>query len=159
MKLTADILPISVNGRLADYLTGHREFILSEWFERVRRDTEIPTDTLSVAAIKNHLPHLFNDMIETFRRYGSYAVAKQTVTDAGAHASIRRRQGFLIREVLRELMHLRSGLVYHLCRFEESNPDIGSAARFFTATTVHRILDEMGMDATEQFQMEDGKTR
>jgi hypothetical protein len=41
--------------------------------------------------------------------------------------------------------------VYYLRVFEESHPDLGSAARLFVHATTHRFLDELGIDGTEQF--------
>ena len=156
---SSDIKVTSVNGRLADYLSTQKDNIMNDWLERVRHDPEISSETLSIAALKNHLPELFDDMIETFRSYGSEDVAEQAVKDAALHGITRWRQGFHLKEVLRELMHLRAGLIYHLCQFEEANEDFGVAARFFVLTTLHRFLDDLGMDACEQFLTEESQAR
>ena len=155
MNTSSDLLPTCVNARLADYFAAQKEVIIGEWLDRVRRDPEIPTETLSIAALKNHLPQLFDDLVDTFRRYGSEGVAEQAEADAGSHGTTRWRQGFQLKEVLRELMHLRTGLIYHLFQFESVNPDLGMAARFFALTTLHRFLDELAMDATGQYLIEE----
>ena len=159
MPSTPDPVVTSVNVRLADYFAAQKETIISEWLERVRHDPEIASESLSIAALKNHLPQLFDDLVETFRHYNSADVADQTIKDAASHGTTRWRQGFHLKEVLRELMHLRAGLIYHLCQFEEGNEDFGIAARFFVLTTLHRFLDDLGMGACEQFLVEEGRDR
>jgi hypothetical protein len=149
-ELEAD--PNSINGGLADYLGTQKEAILTEWRERVRADKKIlATRSLNTAAITNHLPEIFDDLVGTLRRYGSTTVAEQTTKNAEEHGSTRQRQGYELSEVLRELMHLRAILIYHLRHFEDLHPDFSMAARLFVATTLHRFLDEMAIDAAEEF--------
>ncbi len=144
--------PNSVNGGLADYLCAQKEAILTEWRERVRGDTSITvTRSLNTAALTNHLPEIFDDLTATLRSYGSETVADQTAKDAEEHGSTRQQQGYELPEVLRELMHLRAILIYHLRQFEDLHPDFGMAAWLFVSTTLHRFLDEMAIDATEEY--------
>lgn len=144
--------PDSVNGRFADYLFIQKQAIIMEWRQRVRDDTAITaTQSLNTTALTNHLPEIFDDLIATLRRYGSEAVAEQAVKDAEEHGAARRRQGYELPEMLRELKHLRAILIYHLRVFEDKNPDHGTAARLFISTTLHGFLDEMAIDATEEY--------
>lgn len=144
--------PDSVNGRLADYLATKKQAILTEWRERARGDKKImATSSLSVTALTNGLPKIFDDLVDTLRRYGSESVAGQAVRDAEEHGATRQQQGYELPEVLRELMHLRAILIYHLRAFEDLNPDDGMAARLFTSTTLHAFLDAMAIDATEEY--------
>lgn len=144
--------PDSVNGRLASYLVTKKEAILAEWLERVRADSSIiPADTLNTIALKNHLPEIFDDLIDTLRRYGNETVAEQAVKDAEQHGATRLRQGYQLPEMLRELKHLRAVLIYHARAFEDLNPDDGMAARIFISTTLHAFLDEMMIDATDEY--------
>lgn len=144
--------PDSVNGRLASYLVTKKEAILAEWLERVRADSSIiPADTLNTIALKNHLPEIFDDLIDTLRRYGSETVAEQAVRDAEEHGATRLRQGYELPELLRELKLLRSVFIFYLRTFEDINPDDGMAARLFISTTLHTFLDEMMIDATEEY--------
>ena len=124
---------------------------MNEWLERVRNDPAIPTGTLTTAALKDHLPQLFNDLTETLRRYGSEPVAEQSEKDAETHGAVRWQQGYDVAELLREIKHLRAILIYHLSVFEETNQEFGMGARLFVASTLHRFLDELGIDATTQF--------
>ncbi|MFZ4594864.1 MAG: RsbRD N-terminal domain-containing protein [Verrucomicrobiaceae bacterium] len=144
--------PESVNGGLADYLHARKEAVLAEWRERVRSDKAIVApQSLNATALTNRLPDIFDDLTASLRRYGSASVAEQTVKDAGDHGATRLNQGYELTEVLRELMHLRAILIYHLCQFEDLHPDHGLASRLFVSTTMHRFLDEMATDATDEY--------
>lgn len=152
MTIVPETDPNSINGGLADYLGTQKEAILTEWRKRVIDDKKIPaTRSLNTAAITNHLPEIFDDLAATLRRYGSEAVAEQTTKNAEEHGTTRQHQGYQLSEVLRELMHLRAVLIYHLRHFEDLHPDFGMASRLFVATTLHRFLDEMAIDATEEY--------
>jgi RsbT co-antagonist protein rsbRD N-terminal domain len=142
----------SVNARFASYLDAQKEIIIAEWLEKVRGDPAIvSTDALSTEALTNHLPQIFDDMTASLRRYGSQTVAERTVKDAEDHGATRMRQGYELPEMLRELKHLRTILIYHLRVFEDLNSDDGMVARLFISTTLHGFLDEMAIDASEEF--------
>ncbi len=144
--------PSSVNARFANHLASNKDAILDDWLKRVRADPEIATtETLNTIALKNHLPQIFDDLTETLRRYGSETVAEQAVRDAEEHGATRLRQGYELPELLRELKHLRSVFIFYLRTFEDINPDDGMAARLFISTTLHAFLDEMIIDATEEY--------
>ena len=53
--------------------------------------------------------------------------------------------------MLRELMHLRAILIYHMRNFEDLNPQCGMVSSLFISTTLHRFIDEMMMDATDEY--------
>ena len=146
--------PESVNGRLAKTLNSDRQDIIKEWLDRVRRDPSIPTESLTLEQVRDHLPQLFDDLTNTLRRYGSEAVAEQSEKDGEEHGAARWQQGFQLPEMLRELMHLRAILIHRLGLFESNNEDFGMVARLFVTTTLHGFLDRMGINATEQFLTE-----
>ena len=146
------VLADSVNVMLADYLGMQKTAIISEWLKRVRDDAAITlTETLTTRALTNHLPEIFEDLIDTLRRYGSEAVAEQSVKDAEEHGATRLQQGYELPEMLREILHFRAILIYHLRHFEDLNPEFGMASRLFISTALHRFLDEMMIDATEEY--------
>ena len=149
---TSEVPPANVNALLADYLGTQKEKIINEWLERVRGDAAIvATERLNTAALKNHLPEIFDDLTNTLRLYGSDAVAVQSVKDAEEHGATRMLQGYELPEMLRELLHLRVILIYHLRHFEDLNPEFGMASRLFISTTLHRFIDEMMIDAAEEY--------
>jgi hypothetical protein len=148
----AEASPTSVNGRLVYYLDAEKQTIMTDWMERVRCDSGIlMTETLNTVALKNRLPHIFDDLMDTLRLHDSLAVAEQTGKDAAQHGATRMRQGYEVAEMLREIKHLRALLIHHMRAFEDLNPEDGTVAGVLTSVTVHSFLDEMAISATEQY--------
>lgn len=143
--------PDSVNGLLAKSLNLQREEIIKEWLHRVGKDASIPTESLTLEQLRDHLPQLFDDLTNTLSRYGSEAVAEKSEKDGEEHGSARWQQGFQLPEMLREIMHLRAILIQRLGLFEAKNKDFGLASLLFVTTTLHGFLDRMGINATEQY--------
>jgi len=150
--------PDSVNGRLAKSLDSQRNDIINEWLDKVRKDPAIPTDSLTLAQVRDHIPQLIDDLTGTLDRYGSEVVADKAERDGEEHGAARWEQGFELPEMLRELMHLRSILINRLGIFESNNEDFGMVARLFVTTTLHQFLDRMGINATEQFMAQGAET-
>lgn len=142
-----------VNSRLADYLCAQRESIIGEWLGRVRGDPDIPTDSLSTPELKDHVPWIFDDLADTLRGYGT-ATSGQTDRDSAIHAGVRWRQGYRLSDVLRELKHLRTNLIYRLRAFEELNADFVGVARLFALEILHRFLDDVAISAADQYLRE-----
>lgn len=137
---------------LADYLVAQKGAIISEWLKCVRSDTTIiSTEILNTTALTDHMPQIFDDLTNTLRIYGSDAVAEQSVKDTEEHGFTRMCQGYELPEMLRELMHLRATLIYHLRNFEDLHSDLGPTSRLFISTTLHRFIDEMVIDGTEEY--------
>ena len=149
----------SVNGRLAEFLSSRKEEMIRAWIGRVNADPLIPSENLTASQLRNHLPRLLDDLAETLRRYRSPDVATRTEKDAEKHGRERWQQGYDLPQLLREIMHLRGVVIYHLRVFEEQYPEYGTAARLFTSSTVHQFLDQMGIEAAEQFLASDKKAR
>jgi hypothetical protein len=143
--------PDSVNGRLARSFDSQREDIINEWLDKVRKDPDIPTDSLTWEQVRDHIPQLIDDLTGTLDRYGSEVVADQAEKDGEEHGFARWEQGFELPEMLRELMHLRAILIHRLGLFESKNEDFGMVARLFVTTTLHRFIDHMAINATERF--------
>ncbi|CAN5840347.1 hypothetical protein BH11VER1_BH11VER1_37440 [soil metagenome] len=152
MTTQPETSPDSVNQRLADYLHENKEVIINEWLGRVHVDTKIAsTEILNTVALKNHIPRIFDDLTDTLRRYGSKSVADQAIDNAEDHGATRFRQGYELPEMLREIKHFRAVIIYHLQVFDDLNEADGLAARLFISTTVHGFIDELTIDATEEY--------
>ena len=149
----------SVNGRLADFFCGRKEEMIRAWIARLQRDRAIATESLNTNQLRDHLPRLFDDLADVLRRYSSEDVLERTERDAEKHGAERWQQGFSLPALLREIMHLRGIFIYHLRVFEETHPDFGTAARLFAHSTVHQFLDQMAIDATQQFLAADKQAR
>jgi hypothetical protein len=151
MSEPANAPPDPVNVRLAQYLCSRREAIILEWLDRVRADPKIPTDSMTTVQVKDHVPNLFDDLADTLRIYRSSGLENQAQKDCESHVGARWKEGYSLPELLREIKHLRTVLIYHLLAFEELNPDFGMVPRLFAIYTVHGFLDNMVIDATEEF--------
>ncbi|HSH37686.1 MAG TPA: RsbRD N-terminal domain-containing protein [Chthoniobacterales bacterium] len=149
----------SVNAQLAGFLSARKEEMIRAWARRVDADPAIRTERLTRSQLRNHLPQLFDDLAQTLRRYGSEDVAGRSERDAEKHGAERWQEGFSLAELLREVLHLRGVLIYHLKVFEESHADFGTAARLFAQTAVHQFLDELAIDAAEQFLASEKQAR
>ncbi len=141
----------SVNARLATHLSDQKEAILHEFLNRLRRSTEIETDALTVPELRNHAPKIVDDLVRELRQYKNKDAAQQTSKDAAIHGATRWRQGFDLHGLLRECSQFRAIFIYHLRIFEETNPDFGFTERYFADATMHRILDDVTIDAAQQF--------
>lgn len=159
MRRIPDADSESVNARLADFFCGRKEEMMKAWIAHLQRDPAIATENLNTPQLRDHLPRLFDDLADLLRRYGSEEVLERTERDAAKHGSERWQQGFSLPALLREIMHLRGVFIYHLRVFEEMHAGFGTAARLFAHSTVHRFLDHMAIDATQQFLAADKQAR
>jgi len=142
----------SVNTALADYLDSKKEAILADWRGLVLGDGAInAARSINTVALTNRLPFIFDDLNNTLRRYRANKFADESVHDAREHGASRWRQGYELSEVMRELKHFRSVLIYRLKQFEGAHPDHGMAELLFVATILHRFMDEMVIEVTEEF--------
>jgi hypothetical protein len=142
----------SVNAALADFLDSRKEAIMADWHGLVLGDSTInAARSINTVALTNRLPFIFDDLNDTLRRYRANKFADESVHDAREHGATRWRQGYELSEVMRELKHFRSVLIYQLKQFEAAHPDHGMAALLFVATILHRFIDEMVIEVTEEF--------
>jgi Arc/MetJ-type ribon-helix-helix transcriptional regulator len=138
--------------RFAAYLSKQKEAVLTAWLDRVRADPAIvATDVLNSVAIRNHLPEIFDDLVAALGSYGSDTQVVKATEDAEEHGAARMQQGYELSEMLREIKHLRAVLILHLRLFEEQHPDHRMALRLYISTTLHSFLDQLMIDATEEF--------
>lgn len=140
------------NTCLATYLDNAKESIITEWVGRVRADPAISaTDILNTTAVKNHLPEMFNDLTASLRNEDSGIPDNNSGKDAAEHGAARMMQGYELSEMLREIKHLRVILILHLRLFEEQYSDNSMPVRLHTSTSLHTFLDQLMIDATEEF--------
>ena len=145
--------PESINAQLAAYLTAQKDSILAEFQTRLRKADTIETDALTNSELRSHVPKILDDVTRELLHFGCEDAAKLTHHDALEHGAARWHQGFNLSELLRESGQLRTILIYYLCQFEEANPTYGFAARYFANSTLHRILDEVMIDAAQEFHL------
>ena len=141
----------SISGRLADYLEAHKDAMTNGWVERVRNDPGVPTGSMTKLEIIDHLPLIFDAITRALRQPRSYTAIEQLHQVTVRHAVVRWIERFNLQAVLREISLLRAEFIYHLRVFEEDHPDFGIVARLSASTTIHRILDDLLMDAIDTF--------
>ncbi|GAB2627883.1 RsbRD N-terminal domain-containing protein [Novilysobacter erysipheiresistens] len=137
--------------RLAEYLQSHKDQVIREWITSVRWDPSVPSEALTKPEITDHLPNIFDAIVQAIRDECSNANVDQVQHLAARHTIVRWVQNYDLKAVLRELSLLRAGLIHHLSAFEDHAPDFGNEARRFTSTIVHRVLDDIVMDATQTY--------
>ena len=143
--------PESASGCLAEYLQEHREAIISEWVAQVRKDSDVPTDSLTKPEIVDHVPQIFDATVQALRQQRSDAATEEVQRISTTHTIIRWAQDYDLQGMLREISLLRAELIRHLRAFEEEQRSLGSDAHLHTSTTIHIILDDIVLDATEAF--------
>jgi hypothetical protein len=137
-------------GELADYLSEHKASLMQEWLGRVRGDSIVLSDPLTQLELLDHVPNIFDALVGSLRtRCFEATVDIQEIT--ARHTVIRWVQHYDLRSVLREVSILRTVLVEHLMKFNETHRNLSSASNLLNATIVHCILDDIVMDATETF--------
>lgn len=149
--MTTPLHPESINARLAAYLEDQRPSIIRDCMQRAGHDESIPTEKLTSIELRAHLPRLFDDLTDALRQSGSSLVTRRTADDVAHHSAVRWSQGYGLAELLREIAHLRTAFTNRLLMFEELNPDFGMGARMFASATIHRFLDDLGIQASERF--------
>lgn len=143
--------PESASGRLADYLESHKDAITNDWVARVRKDALVPTDSMPNPQIIDHIPQIFGAITQALRQHRSDAAMERVHETAAQHTILRWQQHYRLQAVLREIVILRTELIYHVSLFEEQDPDFGPGTRLFASTTIHHILDEIVTDARDKF--------
>ncbi|MEO8672651.1 MAG: RsbRD N-terminal domain-containing protein [Tahibacter sp.] len=136
---------------LADFLQGRREALLNNWLAQASRDSDVPSESLTKLQLIDHVPKIFDAVIEAFRRQRSDATMEQVKDVTARHTIIRWAENYDLRAVLREVSLLRAEFVRHVLAFDEQPPDRGSEARLRNSMTLHRILDDIVMDAADTF--------
>jgi hypothetical protein len=142
--------PDGACGRLADYLQARRDSIVAAWLEQARADAAVLSDALTQPELVDHIPRIFDAMVQALRNRCNRTMDDvQEVT--ARHTVIRWVQHYDLRAVLREVSLLRTEFIRQMLAFDEQDAGLTSEARLSNATTVHRILDDIVMDATDTF--------
>ena len=156
----SEALPESISSCLANYLERHKELITTSWVERVRNSRAVPTASMTRPEIIDHIPHIFDAIIQALRQPLSDTAMEQIQKTSGEHVVVRWQKGYDLYAVLREIAALRTEFIYQLRLFEEAHPEFGMTERLFASTTIHRILDYIICDGTDKFlKLPQGKTK
>jgi signal transduction histidine kinase len=119
--------------RLAEHLRAHRPKITEAWIDAVRSDPEIASSQkLTRSELADHLPALFNDLIDYLQTSAPEVARQQVRREAQRHGNQRWRQAYRLVELLRELgtvrrLLLRHGLEVFFVRHPELSADSSEA--------------------------------
>ena len=139
------------SSELADYLQSQKEAFIASWVAQVRKDAGVPSDSLTKPEIVDHVPIIFDAIVDALRERGTEATVEQVQPFAARHTIIRWAQGYNLHAVVREVSLLRAEFIPHLRAFKDSRPSFGADAHLAASATVHRILDGIVLDATDTF--------
>ncbi|HEX5461676.1 MAG TPA: sensor histidine kinase [Steroidobacteraceae bacterium] len=113
---------------LAAHLRLKRKDLLAAWREAIRRDPQLTISSkLSRSALDDHIPKILDDFERRLRAehaLDALQVDLEQRNDAAEHGRHRWRQGYDIRETLREWGHLQSILQKELERYAADHPDL-----------------------------------
>ena len=137
-------------GLLADYLQTNKDLLMKEWLAQARGDSVVLSDALTQLELEDHVPKIFDAMIQALRNRCS-ATTSDVQEITARHTVIRWVQDYDLRAVLREVSLLRAGFIRQLLAFDEQMNGLSGHARLSNARTIHRILDDIVMDATDTF--------
>ena len=143
--------------QLVEHPQSHKETLIAEWVAQVRRDSAVPSKAMTNPEIVDHIPIVFDALIQAIKQYRGDTTIEQARQVAAQHTIIRWAENYDLPAVLREISLLRSAFIHYLSDFEDEHEPVDSKARLFTSTTIHIILDEIVLDATELFLKLRGK--
>jgi signal transduction histidine kinase len=139
---------------LAKRLIQKREQIIEEWMREVHEDLHIETsERLSRNGLMDHLPKILDSVAMLLREEGG-DVDNADCEDAKRHGIHRWEQGYKLEEVLRELMLFRVVLIRQIIAFQKEQGALSPEVHGMVMERVHRLLDELGWNSTQQFVQE-----
>lgn len=141
----------SACSRLADYLQSNKDALIGEWLAQVRTDPAVPSEPMTKVELVDHVPGIFDAAMQALRQRGNDAAMEKVQVIAARHSIFRWVQHYDLQAVLREVSLFRAVFIRYLRDFERDDQPKDSSAHLFTSTTIHRILDEVVMDATDTF--------
>ncbi len=143
--------PQSTSCKLAEYLESNQEELISGWVAQVRRDSDIPSDSLTKPEIIDHVPKILEAVLHALRQqYGDKTMGKVQVVTA-RHTVVRWVQGYDLDAVLREGSLLRAAFMDYARTFHDKNEIFSGSERHLAYTTINRIFDDTTEDATDMF--------
>jgi len=139
---------------LGDYLIAHREEIIGEWLRAVEEDPDIRAlDHLKdKKALVDHLPDLCQNLAELLKSPQSDQNRAKVSRAARVHGKHRWRQGYRLEEVIRETSIVRRIISHNwLDAYARKVPKLDSGTRRAAENIIHRAVDDVISDSTEQF--------
>jgi hypothetical protein len=109
-----------VKEAISRLLRTGQETIVRDWTEKVTADRRVNSDSrLSYIQLIDHVPQIVEELQEAIKRGEG---AAPMLREGGEHGRQRWRQGYELKEVVRELTLLRATLVEFLERYSGALP-------------------------------------
>jgi len=114
----------------AEHLRTHQSAITEAWVQAVKGDREIASSQkLTLSELADHLPALFNDLIEYLESSATEGTRERVRQEAQRHGNQRWKQGYRLVELLRELGTIQRLLLRRgLHDFLQLHPEFGADA-------------------------------
>lgn len=131
---------------LADHLLGSQEAVFSVWQARVERDPALVTNAqLTRTQFIDHMPIVLARLAEQLKHWPDAAQeAKAETTEA--HSQHRWQQGYDLRNLVGEWVHLNTALVEELERYAQDHTEFSPEA---LATARRKVAEYLGGNITQ----------
>jgi signal transduction histidine kinase len=139
---------------LGDYLIAHREEIIGEWLQAVEQNPDIRSvDHLKdEEELLDHLPEVCQNLAELLKSPQSDQKRAKVSRAARVHGKHRWRQGYRLEEVIRETSIVRRIISHNwLDAYARKVRKLDSGTRRAAENIIHRAVDDVISDSTEQF--------
>ncbi len=144
---------------LATFIGARREQITERWMAAVREDPEIPTaNSLPPRQLADHLPALFDDLVEKLRHGRAHADHGPAQDDAESHGTHRWKQGYDVEELLREIILIRQLLIDDCARFMADSPAVRDAVITSAKRFIREFFDDLVVESVGQYVREQNET-
>jgi signal transduction histidine kinase len=136
----------------AKHLRAHQSTITEAWIQAVKSDPEITSSqNLTRAELADHLPALFNDLIDYLQTFATEGTRQRVRQEAQRHGNQRWKQGYRLIELLRELSTVhRLFLRLGLRRFLELHPEF-SADSEDARDLIRQYFEDATIGSVEQY--------
>ncbi|RYD68774.1 MAG: hypothetical protein EOP84_29720, partial [Verrucomicrobiaceae bacterium] len=146
--MTAD--PASPLDRLIAYLCERRDQIGKEWLAAIHRDIRIQaSEALTVRQLQDHLPLLFEHLMDALRVRSADLVEREAAGDGDAHGLQRWEHGYRLDELIRELTRVREVILNHIFAYTGGDPEFSSELLLLVINTVGMFFDNIACQSVE----------
>jgi len=136
----------------AKHLRAHQPTITEAWIQAVKSDPGIPSSQrLTQAELSDHLPALFNDLIDYLQTSATEGTRQRVRQEAQRHGGQRWKQGYRLIELLRELGTVHQLLLRHGLRsFLQLHPEF-SADSDDARDLIRQYFEDATTGSVEQY--------
>ncbi len=137
---------------LADHLDERKPRLIESWLSSMRAHPDIAaTEAMTRPQLADHLPDLFEHLVEQLRRAGTTDDAEPG-PDARQHGSHRWRQGYQIDELFEESTLLRNILVQHLfLSFAKEGGSLAAEDERLARDVIQEFFDQLISESVAQY--------